>query len=87
VLVHNKVNLLNVSNQMNMTTKQLIDLIRKNKIRYSVCEELLPLRVLGQKTQNTLELVARKIRENVQLRLEDLDLSFGLFERVAYPNL
>jgi hypothetical protein len=72
---------------MNMTTKQLIDLIRKNKIRYSVCEELLPLRVLGQKTQNTLELVARKIRENVQLRLEDLDLSFGLFERVAYPNL
>jgi hypothetical protein len=38
VLVHNKANLLNISNQMNLTTKQLISMLRKNRIRYSICE-------------------------------------------------
>ena len=38
VLFNNKINLLNISNQVNMTTKQLIGLLGKNRINYSVSE-------------------------------------------------
>lgn len=86
-LVHNKVNLLNVSNQLNLTTKQLVSMLRKNRIRYSVCEEILPLRVLSEKNARTLELVAGRIRQLVYARLTELDVSYGTYERTAYPNL
>lgn len=86
-LVHNRVNLLNLSNQMNLTTKQLVAMLRKNRIRYSICEEIIPLKVLAGKGATTLELVVGRIRQKVNARLEELDTSFGMFERLAYPNL
>jgi hypothetical protein len=45
------------------------------------------LRVLAEKNSRTLELVAGRIRQLVSTKLEELDVSFGVFERSAYPNL
>ena len=55
---------------MNLTTKQLISMLRKNRIRYSVCEEIIPLKILSEKNTSSLELVAGRIRQLVNAKLE-----------------
>lgn len=38
IVTHGKVNLLDLSNNLGITTKQLLNGMRKNKIRYTVSE-------------------------------------------------
>lgn len=70
-----------------MTTRQVISLLRKNKIRFTICEEIIPFKVFGDKTQSNIELVMKKIRSNVENQLKDLDRSFALYEKAAYQSM
>jgi hypothetical protein len=70
-----------------MTTKQVTNLMRKNRIRFTVCEEVIPFRVERERTEGNVEAVARRVKGCVEGRVRELDRSFGVYEKLAYQSM
>lgn len=60
--------------------------MKSNNIRFLVCEELIPIRLVANNLNSAVETAWIHSQQKVLRGIREIDLSYTLFDRFTFPN-